>query len=491
MAIQPRTQPNMLQRVIGRIREFLTTAAGEIVTQVRTITKRWRSSYSQPVNNWSRPDYDFWERAYWGRARGLGLSGLLIKPVVSKLATWILGRAPKWKVEGKAAQKALNDWWTEHHSEVLAWVEASFKQGDGWLVINSDLSCTLLPPDVVDPIVDPLDYSRIIGWRVTQVLAHPESLDRMTIIDEYYVDRRIHRVEVGGIAREETIYPNLIGRLQIVHIANQPSAGQVFGHPEAEALVELLHKYGEVMDAAIEGNVLQGRPTPSLNFATVEDLEKFDEENASYETQTLADGRTQEVKTYNVDLSQLVITSGAEFDYRSPGNFSADVVNILQILYYLALEHAELPEFVMGNAIASSKASAETQMPVFIEFIKARQGKMTTPLVEVATIVLAYLSLMMTRVRAQRPTLQWVALDQQDGKLTLDTLKWAYSIGNLTRLTALQLMPVEVEDPEGELAKAKVEREEEAAQQALLADSGEDGQGDESPAPNNNSNGAE
>lgn len=460
--------PTLLQRIVGRISEFFTTASEAVYNRVRVYTRRWRSSYSLPTNDWSRADYDYWERAYYAKVKGLGLSGLLIKPVVSKIAGWSLGRSPKWKVDGATAQKELADWWTAHHSDVLSAWEGALKQGDAFLVINSDLSVTLLSPDIVDPIVDEMDYSQITGWRVTQVLMHPETTARMTIIDEYYADRRVHRVEVNGVTREQTTYPNLIGRLPIVHIANVPSAGQVFGHPECEGLTELLHKYGETVDAAIEGNVLQGRPTPTLLFETIEDLEKFDEENATFDTRELPDGRSESVKTYDVDLSQLLIASGAKFSYEAPGSFTADTVNILQILYYLALEHQELPEFVMGNAIASSKASAETQMPIWIETIKKRQGQMEAWLVEIAEIVLAYLSLTVTRVRAQTPTLQWEALDQQDGNLTLESLKWAYASGLIDKLTALQLMPVDVEEPQAVLTKALQEREEEVAKAAFL-----------------------
>lgn len=460
---------NQLQRVIGRIQEFFSIAADVIITRVRINTRRWRSSYRVPTNDWGRADYDYYERAYYARVKGLELSGLLIKPVISKIASWTLGRAPKWTVQGKTAQTALTDWWTEHHAEILAAWEGALKQADAWVVINSDLSVTLLPPDSVDPIVADDDYSLVIGWRVTQVHVHPDSTARMTIVDEYYVDRRIHRVEVDGVTRQEIVYPNLLGMLPIVHIANQPSTGQVFGHAEAEALLPLLHKYGEVFEAAIEGNVLQGRPTPTLGFATVADLDKFDEENARYETQTLPNGTSERVKIYDVDLSQLLVYSGAEFEYKSPGPFTADTAQLLELKFYLMLEHVELPEFVFGNAIKSSDASAQTQMPIFIQFIKARRGKMTKWLVAIATIVLAYLSLMRTRVAAQEPSLQWEELDQQDGSLTLETIKWAYGEGLLDDLTALQLMPLEVDDPEGVLAKAKQEREEKQKEAMRLA----------------------
>jgi hypothetical protein len=66
-------------------------------------------------------------------------------------------------------------------------------------------------------------------------------------------------------------------------------------------------------------------------------------------------------------------------------------------------------------------------------------------------------------VRAQTPVLQWEALDQEDGTLTLETIKWAFGEGLLDELTALQMMPVEIDDPQAVLAKAKAEREEREA----------------------------
>ncbi len=61
------------------------------------------------------------------------------------------------------------------------------------------------------------------------------------------------------------------------------------------------------------------------------------------------------------------------------------------------------------------------------------------------------------------PVLQWEALDQEDGALTLESVKFGYAEGLLDELTALQLLPVEIEDAPAVLAKAKEEREERAA----------------------------
>lgn len=412
-------------------------------------------------HDWSRADYDFWRKAYYGRARGLELSGLFIKPLVNKVAAWTLGRPPQWKCESETSAEELDTWWSDKHPQILKAFRAALRQGDAFIIVNSDLTLTLVPPDCVEPIVADNDYSDVIGWRITQTYIHPtESNRKQTVIDEYTAVSRAHQVEVDGAVLSRTVFPNLIGRLPMVHIPNAPDDGETFGHPEAEALVEVLHRYGVVMEAAVEGNELQGRPTPVISFETVQDLDRFWDLYGVRETKTLPDGRSETVTNISVDLAQILTVSGATFSYESPGSFTADTQNLLGLMFYLILEHTELPEFVFGNAISSSKASAETQMPVFVRFIEMRQGEAAGWLTELAEIALLFLSLTTPGVTAESPTAQWEELSQQDGRLTLDTLQWAFTEGLLDRRTALMLAPVDVEDLDSVLDLAEQERKE-------------------------------
>lgn len=465
---------------LPRILESMLAVAGNapvlILRRAQTFTRRLSFSFAVPTNDYARPDYDFWRRIHGGQAVGLELSGLMLKPLVSKVAAWALGRPPIWKCDDAASQEALVDWWTEAHPQILSAYRSSLKQGDAFVVINADLTLTLVDPRNVDPIVNPADFAEIIGWRVTQVLCHPETLDRQIVIDEYYADRRLHIVNFASTAPQTTVYPNLLGRLTIVHITNQQGEGEVFGHPEAEATVRLLQKYGEVIDAAIEGNVLQGRPTPVINFDTATDLNKFWETYGSLDTVTLPDGSREQRARLDVQVDQLLTMTNGQFEYKSPGNFTDDVATLLELLFYLFLEHAEIPEFVMGNAIASSKASTETQMPVFEKFIEGKQGETRTWLLEIATIALGFLSLVEPGVVADPPQLSWRKISQ-DGRLTLATVEWAYSVGLLDDLTAVRLAPVEVDDIEEVLknAKAQFEARQEKALEQKQAMSAEDG----------------
>jgi hypothetical protein len=368
-------------------------------------------------------------------------------------------------MEQENATAALAEWWGDWHDIILkAWNDA-LNEGDAYILFHTDASLAILPPESMEVIVSDDDYSKIVGYRSTQVLPHPSEESKMWIEDEWREDGFQRTTKVDGIIKSVQEWPNPVpGLIPVVHIANRPLSNQTFGHPECEALVPLFHKYGEVLDAAIEGNVLQGRPTPTLTFETVQDLEAFDTDNAFTETQQLSDGRTQTVKTYDIDLSQLLVASGAKFEYKAPGSFVGDTERILGLLFYLLLEHTQLPEFIFGNAVSSSKASAETQMPVFIEYIKMRRSEMAQWLNPIAETAAIYLSLTSPElVSSEQPQIQWEDMTTEDGKLTLETLKWAYLEGLIDDRTALMLAPVEFEDIDAILVAAEAQREERLA----------------------------
>jgi hypothetical protein len=177
--------------------------------------------------------------------------------------------------------------------------------------------------------------------------------------------------------------------------------------------------------------------------------------------QTLPDGTAQDVVRYDLDLSSLVALVGADFSYESPGSFAADTIALLEVLFLLVLEHTELPEFVFGNAISSSKASAETQLPVFIRFIEMKRAEMAGWMQELAEIALSFISLVNPSAgTAETPALQWEQLDQDDGKLTLEVVAWAFAEHLIDRRTALMLAPLDVDDIDVVLAAAETERQE-------------------------------
>lgn len=446
--------------LLQRIQETLSQPIREIVGRVSSIstfwTNRWRVT---PTVDRTQTDAAFWDRTRRGQTPGLELSAPLLNPVYSKIAAWSLGQAPTFKFQNDNTQQAFDDWLEDNHASLLEAMEESLALGTPYLLINADLSVTILPPDVVDPIVDPTDYSKTIGYRVTEVWPHPENpADVMRITDDYYVDERVVTVYHKGKPKE-TRYRNLLGRLPIIPIPNKRGLNEAYGRPEAEALLTILYEYNDVMRYALEGNKRQGRPTPVIEeMGDARAIEAFWTRYGRNYTYRDEQGREQTGVRVEFDADQLLtLGNTAKFKWASPASFMNDVAKLLELFFYIIVQHSELPEFIFGVAIASSKASADAQLPTFTKFIEKKQSLARRWLIEVAEIVTGYMSLVQRRVRAERPSIQFEPLTTTEGTLTQKSVEWAFAQGLLDEETALILLPIDIDDPKAVLKKAKEE----------------------------------
>lgn len=454
---------NVINRVVTGVKELIGSA------------RQWSISAQTPLSLFnfrdiSHSDYAFWDRARRGRARGMEISGLLLKPLGSKVAAWVLGIPPLWKVDDAALRDALNQLIQNLHPKILKTFEESLNISDCYIVMNADLSATVIAPHFVKPIVDERDWSKVIGYKITQSVQHPEQTGRtMTVVDEYTATNRVQTVTVDGGVSRQRVFKNVIGMVPVVKVSNILGADEENGRPEGDALVPLLQAYGQVLEAALKGNILQGRPTPVIKkMGTADQVKKFWDRLGRTQTITKADGTTETITTIPFNSDQLLTLGGdAEFSYEAPGSFSSDTETLLGLLFYLLLQHAEIPEFVWGNAISSSKASAESQLEPFLKWIQKKRGATRDWLTQIATIAAAYLCVINPNMKFQVPTIQWQPIADKDGRLTLDAIKFGYLNGLIDARTALVLMPIEINEPDATLFKAQLEleaRQEKAAQ---------------------------
>lgn len=448
-------RPKKIWRMVG---ELIGGSSSHLSMRLRNTMSTMQIWGSR---DWSRTDYKFWDRARRSKAANLELSGLFLKPLGSKIAAWVMGDRPVWRLETPEANEKINEWWDTHHTDILRCFEESVDLGDCYLVINPDLSVAVIPPHVVSAIVDQRDFSTIIGWRIREKFFNPDNASESMIIeDEYYRDVRIRRWIRNGIPIRTQRFPNLIGRLPIIPVPNILGADEMFGRPEGEALIPALHKYGEVFDAAIKGNIRQGRATPVVQrMGSPEQVQKFWDLFGSKETVRNADGTTTSENVIDFDADQMLTLGGeAEFHWKSPQPFTKDTEVILQLLFYLLLQHTEIPEFAWGNAIASSKASAESQILPFMKWIEKKRGIAFKWMVEIVMVVSAYMRILNQITELTRPPdAKWRRLVPEDGRLTLDTVMWSWENGLLPDELAVELIPVEVDDPRAALIRARAD----------------------------------
>lgn len=462
---------SILTEIYGAGRERIRELIGRVSYVYRWL---WRDRHRyQSTTDETVPDFEFYDKARRGLVKGLEISGLFLKPINSKVASWVLGRAPRWSLVGNEySEQRINEWWDAHHTQILPAYEDSVALGNNFIVVNPDLSVTIISPEVVDPIIDPEDYSKTIGWRITQRHDHPSEIGKyMIITNEYTAKKRVRTVEWSDrdIKKVET-FPNLIGRVPVIHVPNNRGTNERWGRPECEALISsqngALHRYGEILDAGLDGNLHQGRPTPTIKFPDVASLTKFKQLMGNTERETLSDGSTREYTEFDFDSDKLLTVVG-DFSYEQPGAFANETKILTGILFWLIVQHTEIPEFALGVALDSSKASAETQMPPFIKWIEKKRMELGW-MAELADVVLRIMSLSDARVRVAedvKPMPVWDDLVDEDETLTFEVIKWAFAEGLLDEQTALELSPAEIADVPGVLKKAREERKKKQADQ--------------------------
>lgn len=418
-------------------------------------------SYSFNTYDINRADYKTYDAMRRGKAKGFELSGLLLKPLGSKIASWVLARPPEWKFKDKKSEALVEEWWRKSHADILRAYEEAVDLGDAFLVINGDLSITVVPPHVVKPITDKKDFSKIIGWKITERYPNPDTPSSVMIItDEYTAEKRVHTIELDGKLSSRRVYRNVIGKLPVIHVKNQVGADEMFGRPEGEALSTGLQIYNEVFVAALKGNIRQGRPTPVIQkMGSASQLDAFWSKFGRRERMTMPDGTVEEIDVIPFDPDQLMTLGGdSEFEYKAPGSFSQDTEKLLAIIFYLIVQHTEVPEFVWGTAISASKASADSQIEPFLKWLEKKRSRAHVWLNQIAEVVIAYLSVFEADINtSELPTIQWKPLTNGDGRLTLDTVIWAWSQNLIDDETAVSLMPVNISNPKQVLMAAKAE----------------------------------
>lgn len=446
---------SLQSRVRGRIADLI--GGTKQLFRFRVLTG---STYLNTAD-YSNADYSYWDKVRRAQVKGLELAGLLLKPLGSKIAAWVMGQVVDWRLQNDYTQGKLQQWWRRHHASILRGYEESIHLGDCYLVVNADLSVTILPPNVVTPLYAETDFSQLVGWRIEENypdFSIPSS--RMTIVDEYIGKWRTRTfLKDGTVVSGPTRYRNPIGMLPVVHVANLFGSDEIFGRPEGHALPPVLQRYGDILETALKGNIRQGRPTPVIEkMGTAEQVRKFWEKFGRRETQTLPDGTVESVDVIDFDPDQLLTLGGeSQFNYKSPGSFGADAQILLQILYYLIIEHTEVPEFVWGGAIGASKASADSQLEPFLKWLEKKRGYAESWMVALARVVLAYMEILDTKIKVEEPTFEWRSITSENGQIAVNAITWAYAAGIMDEETALTHLPLHIADPRAVLKKARAE----------------------------------
>jgi hypothetical protein len=102
------------------LREIASRTIRELLGGPQRVIRRWTAQWSWSANSTRDQgvtDYAYYDRLRKGRVQGLEVSGLLVKPLCSKIAAWTIGTAPtvKYSNSVKMAEK-MNQWFLKNHA---------------------------------------------------------------------------------------------------------------------------------------------------------------------------------------------------------------------------------------------------------------------------------------------------------------------------------------------------------------------------------------
>lgn len=449
-----------MQEMIGRAVPLSSQVIGRLYTQISV--------------DWTQTDYAWWAKFRRGKQPGYEIGGLFASPIASIAADWTLGKGVLPTTGHAYTDGVLTDWVEEHLVDLIDWDYDASTLGDAYLGINPDGSLERIAPDLVTPIPNPANFRDIWGYTITTRPSESVTIEDTYLLQpmgEFKSAGRHLKITQAGKPPVIEDYPLLTDELPIIPYHSGTEANEPLGHPMYEALRKLFAEYDDVTTKSVDGVKAMGHPVPVMEGA--EDPDAEIKNNATGSTQLRnEDGTVQTVSV--IDLAKifmLVLGKGASFKFASPNAFTEDAGRMLEYLFLLMLQHSRIPEWAWGGAVASSKASVDSQMPAFERFIEGRQRRVARPIKHLLRVWIKTMALTDRRLRAALPLkigypainprsedtdLKWIELGRKERAVTRETL---LKVANLPG----------IDDPGLEVAAAQQEGlDQQAAEEAAI-----------------------
>ena len=434
------------------------------------------------------PDYQWWSRFRNGEEPGYELaSAAFAQPTLSVLLSHIMGDGFTVDTGNGDADKIFARMLSRRMDAMLTWLADSMALGDAYMVVNPDATFRRVPPHVAEAMVDGLDYTRAIGYRFRM------QLDDKVIEDTFNFDGRIQKIDNDP---EHSYMPYTPGMLPVVHLPWDKVENQLYGRPVYRALRYTFKRYHDILENASMGVELQGQPVPVFTglrspgetankIATGQDAflssqrQGYGYNSANWEERPVLELGSR---------SAYFLDPDSDFKFASPGRFADDHLAILKHLFHNVIEHLRIPEYVWGNAIPSSHASAQAQTAPFVRAIEGHRGYFEPYLMHLMKAwYLAALNAKAYDIMPEPPyepmpeiadlpaidlndlRIDWPPIEEDSAEVLLKTVQAALAAGLITRKTALRKLDL-VDNPEAEVEEAQQESDDDMSRDFTMVE---------------------
>jgi hypothetical protein len=332
------------------------------------------------------------------------------KPIVNAKAGFI-GR-PSWAHPDADVETGLGRMTERWAAMLYLLVRNGLRDGDAFARLDVSIdplrnpdqervALRLPPPEWVDPEPDPIT-GQLLGVTISHPVFAPNvdlALPRnyraanqapsYTLVEHITRDRRTVHIDEGTGRPSEEVRerygdldePNPWGFVPVVHFKNEPDDHALFGVSELESVEPILQAYHEVMLQAVQGTRLFS--WPKIKFV-VRDPDQFLDDNApGWRTGAAVNWQDKEILILRAGTRDSP-SDDAAFLQANAG--TADVSKLLELLYACVVETSEVPEFVFGAAISSSKASVSEQLLPFEKTIDRKRLMLNAPFSDLGTM---------------------------------------------------------------------------------------------------------
>lgn len=368
-------------------------------------------------------------------------------------------------------QSFIDNWEEKNEAELFKVARNALRDGDQYLLVKDDLSVSLISPNQVE-IVDDKITGEILGYDVetyVEEVGDDGKNNTVKYLAKYRKEKPFYtllRFETKS-SKEGEIIEEDFGEddeetrpLPIVGFHNERDANERYGNSEYQNCYYLMANYHAVLENAIKNNIYNSTATPVITG--VDDMQKWLETN----------GTRNENGEYEIrwDANKLLV-GGKDFDVKVVGGIqnAQDADRLLNILFWLICQASETPEFVMGTAVQSSKASVSEQMPVAIRKAERKRKEFKNFYRDLFKLVF-YLGNKVDPQVLPNPkfSVVWPDILDKDLKLNIDIVKTLSEEGCITDKTKMILLGMDkwVDDLDAEIEEARNENEEKAQSQA-------------------------
>jgi hypothetical protein len=400
----------------------------------------------------SRVDYARARRLYRNQIPQYKLGAHFARPIINFTAGYIGVPHFKSKAEVDEADAALNEFDEKFVSTFLTVNRNCLRDGDVFLRLDyvkdrfsgrQRFDIRLEHPEWVTPLLDPItgEWDALVINHPVYPTNRPDSQVQPSylITETLTADTITVKADERAPADIRLRYPgeprpNPWGFIPVVHFKNEPEENQLYGCSDLEPLEPLLRAYHDTMMVGNQGIRLFAKP--KVKFI-LKDVNRFLADNFP----GWKPGQPVDFQGHEIFL----LTEGEDSNYITAEPGTAGVGTLLEYLFYCIVQSSQIPEFVLGTAVASSRASVDSQMGPFVKTVERKRMMSTDPYVETHEMFLAMASkapgfdmpaLLTYEVEPSWPEI--AAKDEAAVAATVLTLMQAMQVGTSAGLISLE-----------------------------------------------------